>query len=398
MICSFLTALVCVVSCCGSAQPANDANFNNWSNAWYNEFVFLPGGSRIVAKRMSATNETFRLAIRYIAESRSGHTPPQLPEGLTQSDISNAEYKVSIWPMVIPPRIINFYGKVVDENGQPVAAATAHFEWDGTATNKNALDFSDVPKISSDVTTDNEGLFSLTGKFGTQLDISVGKLGYYSSRTNRSAEYFKYSQPNLEDFLGVDEVFKPNSNSPVLYFLRKQGIGADSLVTSQYGMRNGLWASVPKDGTPVKVDLLHRKVADGPLTIMQMKPEFPSHGGIFESLSPSDRAKLLSATNWSLTMEIGDGGFIEENDEFAFNPPESGYQPVVKYDFQKGQTNWTLFFQKDYYIKFGSPALYGQLHLETWADRSSVILIYVINPDGSRNLEPKIGSLPSSSH
>jgi hypothetical protein len=390
-ICSFMTAVFSIVSCCGSAQPANETNFNSWSNAWFNEFVFLPGSSRIVAKRMSATNETFRLAIRYIAESRSGHTPPQLPDGLTESDISNAEYKISIWPMVIPPRIINFYGKVVDENSQPVAGATAHFEWDGTATNKNASDFSDVPKISADVTTDNDGLFSLTGKFGTQLDISVGKLGYYSSRTNRNADYFKYSQANLSDLLGVSEVFDPNSNNPVLYFLRKQGVGADSLVTSQYGVRNGLGATVPKDGTPVKVDLLHQKVGSGPMEIMQKKPEFPAHGGAFESLSPSDRAKLLSATNWSLTMAISDGGFIEESDEFAFNPPESGYQSVVKYNFQKGETNWTINFQKDYYIRFGSPPLYGHLHLETWADSSSVIFTYVINPDGSRNLEPKIG-------
>src|SRR6185312_6264275 len=104
----------------------------------------------------------------------------------------------------------------------------------------------------------------------------------------------------------------------------------------------------------LKVDLLHQKTGDGPLVIIAKKPEFPAHGGIIESFSPSDGAKLASATNWSLTMTISDGGFIEENDEFAFNPPENGYQSMVNYSFQKGQkewqSNWSMDFKKNFYI------------------------------------------------
>jgi uncharacterized repeat protein (TIGR03803 family) len=370
---------------------------SNNANLYLDEFIFLPGGFRQMAKTISATNETFRLALRYIGEIQAGHRPPELPKGVTIADVSNAVYIVSVRSMMIPPRPINFYGKVVDENDQPVAGATAHFVWDVGATNNVPRPFTDTGKISADITTDSAGLFSLTNVMGTELDVSVSKAGYYSSRTNRGTQYFKYSKPNIDSFYGIGDYFKPDPNHPVIYYLHKMGVGANALVTSQYGVRDGLWVNVPRDGTPINVDLLNRKAGNGPLEIMQKKPDFPVHGGTIESLSPSDYAKLMSATNWSFTMKISDGGFIEENEEFPFNAPESGYQAVVKYDFQKGQTNWTVNFQRNYYIKFGSPALYAQLHLETWADSDYVILMYLINPDGSRNLEPKQDYFPSSS-
>ncbi|MGC3960489.1 MAG: carboxypeptidase-like regulatory domain-containing protein [Verrucomicrobiota bacterium] len=164
----------------------------NASNLWYNEFVFLPGGLRGMAKTITATNETFRQALLYVGAAQAGRTPPKLPDGLTQSYISNVEYQVFTWPLIVPPRPIEFYGRVVDEKGNPVTGAVAHFEWDGTVTNKNAMELRDWPKISTETTTDSNGLFSLTGKSGTQLDVSVGKTGYYSSRSNRGVQYFKY--------------------------------------------------------------------------------------------------------------------------------------------------------------------------------------------------------------
>lgn len=394
-ICCLITLAVGAATFCGFGQPATNANLG--ANEFLDKFIFLPGGFRNMAATLSATNDAYRLALRYIGETRGGQKPVKLPEGITQLDVSNVQYKVLSWSMMMPPRPITFYGKVVDENGQPVAGATAHFEWDGTVANKNAMEFKDVPKISADETTDSVGLFSLTGKSGTELHVSVGKAGYYSSGRNRGAEYFKYSKMNLDFFYGTGDYFTPVSNQPVVYYLRKIGIGANALVTSQYGIRESFWVTVPKDGTPVKVDLQHQKTADGPLEIRQTKPDYPAHGGTIERLSPSDYAKLISATNWSVTMKISEGGLIEENQEFPFNPPESGYQSAVTLSFQKGQTNWTQHILKDYYIKFGTPPLYGQLQVETAIDQTTVILHWVINPDGSRNLEPKQGYFPSSS-
>lgn len=352
-----------------------------------------------MAAAMSATNETFRLALRYIGEVQAGHRPPKLPDGVSVTDISNVNYTITIWSWKTPSRPINFYGKVVDENGEPVVGASVHFDWDGSATNTDAMERNLVPEMKNhaDLMSDSAGLFSLTNKAGIELRISVGKDGYYSSRRNREADLFKYSQLNLDYFYGRSNYFRADSSHPVVYYLRKMGVGANSLMTSQFGIREDFDVMVPRDGTPVDVDLLNRKAGNGSLEIRQTKPDYPAHGGIVENLSPSDYAKLISATNWSFTMKMNGGGFLEESEEFPFSPPESGYQSVVTFNFQKGQTNWTTQLKKDFYIKFGNPPLYGQLQVETSSYQSTVILTYVINPDGSRNLEPKQNYFPSSS-
>ena len=97
-------------------------------------------------------------------------------------------------------------------------------------------------------------------------------------------------------------------------------------------------------------------------------------------------------------MKLKDGGFVETDDEFAFNPPESGYLPTVHYRFNQAQTNWTTQLQKSYYIKLGNPPLYGHLQIETGSYQNTVTLWYVINPNGARNLETRQDYFPSSSH
>ena len=82
-------------------------------------------------------------------------------------------------------------------------------------------------------------------------------------------------------------------------------------------------------------------------------------------------------------------GFIENEDEFPFEAPESGYQPVLQFEFQKEQPGWTTGLQKDYYIKFGVPPRYGRLHLDTSIAMQGARLTYAFNPTGSRYLEGK---------
>jgi len=88
-------------------------------------------------------------------------------------------------------------------------------------------------------------------------------------------------------------------------------------------------------------------------------------------------------------MEIPDGGFVGHNDEFPFEAPESGYQPAVEFAFQQGQTEWRTDLKTNYYIKFGNPPKYGRIELDTSIMMAGARLIYAINPDGSRYLEPK---------
>lgn len=251
---------------------------------------------------------------------------------------------------------INFYGRVLEENGAPVPGAVVDFKWN---------DLSAEGSSATQTTSDADGSFSLLNKTGKRLYVQMHKDGYYTSRQGGIA--FEYANP-------ADGLFTPEANKPVVFRLRRKGPGAD-LLTSQFGMKDHLGVTAPLDGSPVRVDLLEGKTGQaGQLLIAQAKPSYET---------------WKQATQWSFQMEIADGGFVEQNDEFPFEAPESGYQPVVQVDFQQGQTNWATQLSKDYYVKFGSPACYGRLRLETSIMMKGARLYYAINPDGSRNLEPQ---------
>ncbi|MDB6017356.1 MAG: hypothetical protein JWR19_1845 [Pedosphaera sp.] len=252
---------------------------------------------------------------------------------------------------------INFYGKVVDERDQPIANASAHFKW---------TDLSENGTSEADAQSDSSGFFSLLNRTGKRMSVTVSKAGFYTTPSENLSS-FEYANP-------ADGLFTPDSNNPIVFHLRKKGAGAD-LITSQNGIKNYFGVSVPLDGTTVLADLLERTAGrSGQLRISQKKPPYEN---------------WKQASEWSFRMEIPDGGFIEQNDEFPFEAPEGGYQPVVQFNFQLGQTNWSTSLKKDYYIKFGDPARYGRLHLDSSIQMGGARLTYAINPDGSRNLEPQ---------
>jgi hypothetical protein len=253
---------------------------------------------------------------------------------------------------------INFFGKVVDENGHAVSNASAHLKW---------TDLSENGTSEINMATDNDGLFSLTGQQGKRLSVTVSKKGYYTPRA-QALSSFEYANPE-------EGIFKADPANPVVFTLRKKGAGV-ALVTSKYGVKKYFGVVAPLDGTPVWVDLLQRNsgLAPGQLMLSQKKPPYGS---------------WKQATEWSFHMEIPGGGFVEHHDELPFEAPESGYKSVVEFVFQAGQPEWVTSIRKDYYIKFGSPARFGTLHLETEITMAGARLTYSINPDGSRNLEPK---------
>ena len=246
-----------------------------------------------------------------------------------------------------------FFGKTVDESNRPVAGATIHL----SLSNPPNPDSHGV--IEKDLQSDVQGYFHYEDAIGKVLVVNVYKNGYYTSKSNCMT--FDYTS------------YRPNPLQPELFYLRPKGPGTD-LITSKLGFTSYFDVHVPIDGRPIKVDVLNRNIGNsGQIEFSNVKPEY---------------LQARQASEWSFKMEIPDGGFITENDEFPFQAPENGYHPVVKFDFQKSQLDWADTIQADYYIQFGIPARYGYLHVET-SIGSGVRLTYAINPAGSRNLEPK---------
>lgn len=250
---------------------------------------------------------------------------------------------------------INFFGKVIDQDNHPVPEASIEFAWN---------DLSDEGRSIVRTQSDYNGCFSLENRRGKRLMVVVLKKGYYTSRQTPVA--FEYAT--------ADELFIPDSHNPVVFHLRKKGDGVD-LLTSAYGVKPDLQVSIPRTGALVKVDLLNRNSGSGgQMIISQSKPEY---------------AAWKQANSWSFRMEIPDGGFVEQNDEFPFEAPESGYQPAVSFEFDKASPDWATQIKAKYYVKLGTPPRYGRLQVQTGISYGGATLTYAINPDGSRNLEPK---------
>jgi hypothetical protein len=243
---------------------------------------------------------------------------------------------------------IEFYGKVVDESGSAVAGAKIGFRW------------AEVPAEDgnryTNAESDAEGLFSLHSQRGPDLSVSVSKEGYYPAQGG--AQYGRFGN------------FSPDPENPVVFKLHKRGPGAE-LLTSENGPQSKVDVRVPKDNTPVQVDLFQRHAsATGQLEVRQNKPPWEH------------------ATEWSFSLSLPGGGLVENADEFQFEAPDTNYQQSVEYRFTKDETNWTTQAAKQFYIAFGEPRKYGWLRIESNLDQETVFLTYAINPTGSRNLEP----------
>lgn len=278
-------------------------------------------------------------------------------EGVPVSeDVIRYIQSVKADPLYDWKQLINFYGKAVDENNQSVAGASVDYTWSTISTNGT---------LTKHGVTDGAGLFEIH-ETGKRISISVSKEGYYTTPSERLMSY-EYANPG-------DGLFTPDPANPVVFHLRKQGRGVD-LITSHYGASSTFPVNIPRDGSPVMLDVIQRKVGNsGQIQISENKPAHDA---------------WQQATSWWFRMEIPDGGFVEQKDEFPFEAPESGYQNVVQFEFQQGQTNWTTGLKKDFYVKFGNPPRYGRFQVQTDISYGGAIITYAINPDGSRNLEPK---------
>jgi hypothetical protein len=202
---------------------------------------------------------------------------------------------------------ISFYGKVVDDKGEPVSGADIDFGW-------NNLSGSPSKKAKSDA----DGMFSLEGEQGKVLEVKVSKPGYYTSKMDRG--YFYYA--------GKNENFLPDSNNPVIYHLRKKG-EAEHLVVLKQNYR------VPRDGTPLELDLLHGKQV--------------SQGDLKVRCWTSDQGKRSGAKyDWTCVITFPGGGLLESTNEFDFVAPEAGYQTSYQIQmFESQPEGWKSDVEKN---------------------------------------------------
>ena len=305
-----------------------------------------------------STNEPTPIAPQPVAHQAV--TQPAMPA--VQSN--NPPAALPVIPLadsnLVDPRVlaawqapIQFYGKIIDENSNPVPGVNIHFRWSEKPT-------ADGMK-TDDAQSDSQGLFSLQGKYGRSLTVWFNKEGYYSSQGGQKT--FLYA-------LGQD-IYSPDPQNPAIFSLRSKGNG-ESLVALK---RN---YPVPRDGTPIAIDLTTGTVAAG------------ENGNLVVQCWTKDDGKRPGEKyDWRCVVSIPGGGAVLTDDEFAFQAPASGYTPSIEIAMPADRSDW----QDNADIKFFyqlADGRYGRMTFSMIAAGQHFCMINsVFNPNGSRNLEPK---------
>jgi hypothetical protein len=258
---------------------------------------------------------------------------------------------------------INFWGRVVDQNGAPIGGATVSLTLDyGWTTSPIHGGMKQTRQI---LKTDAGGNFAFTNVQGHGITInSIDQPGYQLSPTVSRSYRYSWSA----------DIFHPNEKSPVVFRMWEK-MGGEPLVADSkfYG--------VNPDGQPYTIDLLaHKKTAGTGVP-----------GDIIVRIHRPKEIKPRSKFDWSYSIEVVDGGIIATNDDFMYRAPEAGYQDKYEFSMPASSTNWLPEIDhQQFYVKSRNGKVFGSLQVRVipdYNDRSVFDVHYAANPSGSRNLE-----------
>jgi hypothetical protein len=244
---------------------------------------------------------------------------------------------------------INFWGKVVDEKGDPVPGALVKM---GTA---------DKPFQTGtrhERTTDASGLFSVLGAKGLSISVTVSKDGFYQTPRSRGQVSYAHPSGNKEPL--------PTSNTPAVFELRKMGEIVPLVRVEQS-------ARIPKDGTPATVDLMTGRFSPSGNFRMEAWTEAPEGGQKF---------------TWRCRVTVPGGGLVERKGQFDFEAPEDGYEESVELGMSRDAKQWASQQQRDYFVKLPD-GRFARINFRMIAGGNHYFVMEsFLNPTpGSRNLE-----------
>lgn len=247
---------------------------------------------------------------------------------------------------------ITFYGKVIDQHGQPVSGATIHY---------SAADQYFGKGSKYEGASDASGAFSIAGLKGAGLFVSVYKDGY--AGTSRSGASFGYGVPSANQ--------PPSVDNPAVFLLRKKDPPEPLIVVDKNIV-------VPKDGTRVEINLTSgRPVPSG-------------HGDfIIECRADGQETDERGRYDWQCRLTVPGGGLTERSDvEFEFEAPVEGYQPVKEFRMPRNAGRWKDSFEENYFVKLANGS-YARMRfrLTTGGDHFASLTSYLNPTPGSRNLE-----------
>lgn len=264
---------------------------------------------------------------------------------------------------------IEFYGRVVDQNGDAVVGASIKvypFEYGSDESRKYFL------------TSDKEGRFAVTGLRGINLGVQVEKEGYLTitdmapqkPASSRRIEY------GLTDDKGAR--YKDPLN-PTLLTLHKIGP-----VESLFYIEQQRW-NLPVNG------VRHKLALDSKDGIGGHQIEF-CYSSDWSKL-PNDNEINSKRFNWKFEASIPGGGFFKCDSAYHFEAPESGYQKNILFDYPATlpEGEWKILTHGRYFVKFPD-GTYGRIAFSIFGNSDSSPLLMT----SWLSLKPKSRNLASA--
>lgn len=263
---------------------------------------------------------------------------------------------------------IEFYGRVVDQHGDPVPGATVKLFPVDTPSG-------DESKSKLTLNSDADGKFSVQGLRGFSLGVQVNKDGYlYLSPLGGP------SSSALIDYANGAEAGKRFSNPETPLVLELQKIG---IVEPLIYIEKPRW-NLPLDGKVRRI-ALDSDTGTGPHQI-----EFRLWSDTRIRHEPGNNA--YTPFGWSFEARIPGGGFIWSDSDYNFEAPETGYKEAIRYDHPAPQPRgkWKRFQNGRYFVKFADGS-HGRIRFDIDAgiesDYGPLSMTSWLNPKpGSRNL------------
>lgn len=256
---------------------------------------------------------------------------------------------------------ISFYGKVVDQHGNPVDAANIILAANDKPLGGSATEYTRK--------SDASGLFSITGIRGLTLGVEVSKFGYLGIPPDdtkvTSSGVFEYG---LSSATGPR---LPDKENPAVFTLHKIGI-LEPLV--KIGEKN---YRMQRNGTPLNISLDQKN----------------GHQVILRCWTKDlERPEGQNKYDWNFEITVTGGGLMLRKDELAFEATTEGYQPNDTINMPStlpfGFGGWSSHAKRSYFVRFEDQT-YARVNMEMVAGGDHfVIWESFYNPKpGSRNLE-----------